>query len=514
MIWPLIVGVVMDYVGIGVGLVGTTAFCLVGQIVYTLGAKNPEKSFGYLVGGRVLFGLGGEALVAGQSAIIATWFAGKELNMALGASLSMGRLGGALVTRPLTGGYEVPEGSEMNAVQYASMIAVIILVVAFVGAVLMMILDMWATKKDKIHATAEDDKVNLQDFKEFGLPFWLLVGSCVTCYGAILTWMSNVNILHHFFGFYEDTSGSFSGVNRSTWDNWSQPGFVCFCIPFVLSPVLGYMVDKLGRRTYFNLAANSAVMLAIVWYWCMPYSYKWDNNSGLPGNMVVPTSTGPRHAAYGAAILFGVGYTLYAAVLWGCVPYTCSPRTLGSAYGLITAIQNIGLSTIPYLWSVFANIGFDREDAKYTSFDCTTEQEYCYEDPNCGFWYNICDTNQMRYVGYGKQSLIFLFCLSAVGQCFNVWLLIDDKRNRGGVLSAAGSASYTQVEEIKKPGLEESTGRVDTSPSASSSSNSSQEEEEMKSFIDGELATTQDQSKDSGGRLAEAEKGDQESSDH
>ena len=43
--------------------------------------------------GRLIFGLGGECLVVGQSAFISAWFHGREVAFALGFVLSVSRLG-------------------------------------------------------------------------------------------------------------------------------------------------------------------------------------------------------------------------------------------------------------------------------------------------------------------------------------------------------------------------------------------------------------------------------------
>lgn len=43
--------------------------------------------------GRAIFGMGGESLSVAQSAIIAKWFSGKELALALGLNLALARVG-------------------------------------------------------------------------------------------------------------------------------------------------------------------------------------------------------------------------------------------------------------------------------------------------------------------------------------------------------------------------------------------------------------------------------------
>jgi MFS family permease len=46
-------------------------------------------------------------------------------------------------------------------------------------------------------------------------------------------------------------------------------------------------------------------------------------------------------------VMTGVGYSIYAAAAWGSIPFIVSPNTVGTAFGITTAIQNIGLVLAP-----------------------------------------------------------------------------------------------------------------------------------------------------------------------
>jgi MFS family permease len=45
--------------------------------------------------------------------------------------------------------------------------------------------------------------------------------------------------------------------------------------------------------------------------------------------------------------LTGVGYSVYAAAIWGSIPYLVKGSAVGTAFGIATAIQNIGLVIAP-----------------------------------------------------------------------------------------------------------------------------------------------------------------------
>lgn len=37
-------------------------------------------------------------------------------------------------------------------------------------------------------------------------------------------------------------------------------------------------------------------------------------------------------------VLIGLGYSIFAAALWAAIPYVVEPRTIGTAFGITTAI--------------------------------------------------------------------------------------------------------------------------------------------------------------------------------
>jgi MFS family permease len=49
----------------------------------------------------------------------------------------------------------------------------------------------------------------------------------------------------------------------------------------------------------------------------------------------------------GPLCLVGLAYSIYAAAIWGSIPYVVLPHTVGTAFGLAMAVQNIGLSFAP-----------------------------------------------------------------------------------------------------------------------------------------------------------------------
>jgi MFS family permease len=68
MILPLIGGIILDKIGIRVGLFAFTVVLTLGQFIFYLGGNSMQYSL--MLVGRVVFGLGGESMSVAQSSII------------------------------------------------------------------------------------------------------------------------------------------------------------------------------------------------------------------------------------------------------------------------------------------------------------------------------------------------------------------------------------------------------------------------------------------------------------
>ena len=126
--------------------------------------------------------------------------------------------------------------------------------------------------------------------------------------------------------------------------------------------------------------------------------------------LISPSNEGdPNYVCLIPLALLGIGYSVYAAALWGCIPYTVPARLVGTAYGLCTAVQNIGLTISPLIASACLE----------------TKKQDGY------FW-----------------LMMYFSVLACIGIFFNVWLYFDDIRNRGGILDAIDDGSGQNNEAL------------------------------------------------------------------
>ena len=79
------------------------------------------------------------------------------------------------------------------------------------------------------------------------------------------------------------------------------------------------IVDRVGKRVIFMICSSIILIIAYATSMFIPKCNKCYNE-------MVPL------------VLSGIGYAIYATVIWGSIPYTVPPEAVGSAFGLVTAI--------------------------------------------------------------------------------------------------------------------------------------------------------------------------------
>ena len=123
-------------------------------------------------------------------------------------------------------------------------------------------------------------------------------------------------------------------------------------IPFTVSafvtPLVGIIVDRYGGHSIFTSAA-AVILLGV--HSTIRYS------STLP---------------YLPLLFQGFAYAMYAAALWPAVGASVQKEEGGMAYGLTTALQNIGLSVLPlfvaHLRSKYGN--YDEVEILFIGLSC------------------------------------------------------------------------------------------------------------------------------------------------
>lgn len=314
---PLIGGAIIDKLGVRIAIILFATFLIGGQVVVTIGAAN--LSYGLMIFGRVLFGLGGESLTVSQSSITAKWFAGKELAFAMGATLCISRLGSSLNS------FLSPKIYLSSGELYTPfLVGAILCVVSWAGSLTLCLIDKRADAQEGTVQRSQDesDQIKLADLKKLSLLFYLLLFNCFFLYGAFFGLNNNLNdMMVKRFGFSPSDAGNFIPI-------------VYLCSA-VITPFFGMFTDKYGKRIIFMFIASVIFLLDHI----------------IIAFLNDHPADDPNYGMVGALGGIGIFYSTYAAIFWPCVPLVVPAKVTGTAYGVITALQNLMLAIIPLVLS-------------------------------------------------------------------------------------------------------------------------------------------------------------------
>jgi len=319
--WPNVVlcffgGFLIDRVfGIRLGTIIFGAFVCVGQVIFATGAILGK--YWLMEAGRFVFGIGGESLAVAQNTYAVSWFKGRELNMVFGLQLSFSRVGSTVNMNVMQPIYTMMEGilkpkhsEEYKTLGWTLMFGVAFCLLSLFCGLVMAFLDSRAARILKKSSAKTGEVIRITDVKDFPLSVWLIFIICVTYYVAVFPFISLG--LVYFQSKYNLKPGEANVVNS-----------LVYLISAGASPVLGFFVDKVGYNI-FNLIG--AIIMTI----------------GAHAMLAFTTSIPP----YVAMVLMGIGYSLLACALWPLVALVVPEYQLGTAYGFMQSIQNLGLAVV------------------------------------------------------------------------------------------------------------------------------------------------------------------------
>ncbi len=264
-----------------------------------------------MLAGRFLLGIGSEPLIVAITVAIAKWYKGKVISFAMGLNLFFARSGTVAVDNSAS----IFPGLYSKGFASPLYVAALIGVLSLVGILVYYIIESAGEKKFVLGGSGETDKLNLKTIFKFNKSFWYITLLCVTFYSAIFPFRAfAVKFFMEAHHLPRETAG---------WMISNLPLAAMFA-----TPLIGLFVDYIGKRALL-MTIGSILLLPV--YLLMAYS-----NLSL----------------YVPIIMMGVAFSLIPAVMWPSVAYIVEEKRLGSAYALMTLIQQIGMMIFPLLIGV------------------------------------------------------------------------------------------------------------------------------------------------------------------
>jgi MFS family permease len=305
-IMVLIGGLMIDFIGTRKSTFLFAVLCLLGA-----GITVVSGDLMTMAAGRLVFGLGAESLIVAVTVALAKWFRGKELSFAFGVNLTIARLGSFAALNSPTWARDL----YVNW-RWPLLISVVMAVGCVVAAIVYWLMEDRADKIYVLKEAGETDKVRFSDVFKFGTSYWFVVALCITFYSAVFPFQT---FAVKFFMEAHGTTREYGGFLSS----------LLTLFAMIFTPLFGYMVDRLGKRSLFMMF-GSALLIPV--FLMMAYTSI---------NLLVPMA------------MMGIAFSLIPAVMWPSVAYIVDQSKLGTAFGLMTMIQNIGLAGFNLLigWS-------------------------------------------------------------------------------------------------------------------------------------------------------------------
>ncbi len=269
---------------------------------------SPELKM--MLAGRFFYGLGAETSIVVVSKILVKWFKGRDLALAFGLKVGFGRLGTFLALRisPTL----AQEGAQLTTAIWFASILVCIGLLAFV---IYMLFDLKIDREIKQTEPADKaEKFAIRDIlgiiKNPAYIYILLL--CVTFYSAVFPFVAYApDFFYHKFGISTLESGKITSL--------LPLGTMLF------TPLFGFLVDRKGRSATAMIIGAATLLFVHLIFALTPLKPHF------------------------FLVLLGVAFSLVPAAMWPSMVKLVKEKEIGTAYGLMYSVQNLGLWGVPIL---------------------------------------------------------------------------------------------------------------------------------------------------------------------
>ncbi len=272
--------------------------------------KNFSPALKMMSLGFFLFGLGAETSIVVFTKVIVKWFKGRELALALGINLAFGRLGmaAAMIVSP----YMVARVEPWNLVIW---LGTALLIIGLLTFLVYAAYDLKLDRQEKLSLEMDPtEEFHLSDLGKLlrNPSFIYITLLCVTFYSAVFPFVKFApDLLINKFSMDRETAGSIVSL-----------------LPFgtlLFTPLFGWLTDTRGKSA--SLMILGSILLVLVH---LSFSLT-------------------RITPYIPVFVLGIAFSLIPAAMWPSVAKIVKENKLGTAYGLMFSIQNLGLWAFPML---------------------------------------------------------------------------------------------------------------------------------------------------------------------
>ncbi|HME39598.1 MAG TPA: MFS transporter [Steroidobacteraceae bacterium] len=296
----LINGVLIDRFGAARIALWAAGIGVIGAALTAIG--NPYE---LMVAGRFLFGVSEGAIFIALLAGLAQWFSRSGIALAASLYLSLARVGSYLENSSTAWAHSLFERGWQAPLWLGAGVTLAGLVAALIY--------YWVDRRSLAgsparSAAAAPERVVWRDLLKFDMSYWYILGVHVLYASVFFPFRQTYAV--EYFQHAKGLTRPQAGIANS---------WVFFAAIFA-TPLFGLLADRLGHRALMLLFGTLLLPLTFVVL-------------GLTDlNLWVTT------------VMMGISWSLVPAVIWPATTLIVEPRRLGTALGLITLIQALGMA--------------------------------------------------------------------------------------------------------------------------------------------------------------------------
>lgn len=315
-------GIILDKCGIRITGTMSCSLMLLGVLIkwYAIDSDfGSAELFGYPMQvmlaalGFAIFGVGAEITGITVTKVIAKWFNGHEMALAMGLQVAMARIGTAAALA-----CSLPFAKAMGTISAPLLLGFALLCIGLASYLVYCVFDRKLDASIEAQTDSNEEEFKLSDIKFIvtNKGFWLITLLCMMFYAGVFPFLKfATKLMIYKYGVEAELAGLLPAM-----------------LPFgtiLLTPYFGSLYDRKGKGA--TLMIIGSVMLALVHIlFALPILNIW-------------------WFAIVVMLVLGVAFSLVPSAMWPSVPKIIPMKQLGSAYSIIFYIQNIGLSMVPVL---------------------------------------------------------------------------------------------------------------------------------------------------------------------
>lgn len=264
--------------------------------------------------GFAIFGVGIEICGITATKIIARWFKGYEIALAMGLQVSTARIGTALAL-----GLGGPIAAALHSVAAPVLVGLLMLAVGLIAFFFYVAMDRKLDASETAAEAEPEEPFRLADIGQILRirGFWYIAMLCALFYSAVFPFLKYApDLMVQKFGVRDDLAGVIPSI-----------------LPFATIPltvIFGGFYDRKGKGATI-MALGSLLLVVVHLTFTIPMLSHWI-------------------IAVVATVVLGFGFSLVPSAMWPSVPKFIPQRQLGTAYALIFYMQNlVALMGVPYL---------------------------------------------------------------------------------------------------------------------------------------------------------------------